>query len=92
MKLTVEDQEILSEMNVPEADFKQIENAADKTVITLGNEDTTGKSISMRTASELLGRKAFLSGLNRSAFHFSAVREIGDGRLVYFDSSKYFKD
>lgn len=89
MKLTVEDKKNLIEMGYTERDFKQIELAASKTTYT----DDSDKRVSRAKAIELLGRKAFLSGLGRSAFHWSAVRETEDGKTsIYFDSSKLFKD
>ena len=49
--------------------------------------------ISAEKASKLLGREAYLSGLSRSAFHWSASRDIGDsGNTVSFDSSSLFQE
>lgn len=38
------------------------------------------------------GTETYLSGIVRSAFHWSVVRETEDGRRVYFDSSNLFKN
>ena len=67
--------------------LKQIEKAAGLTVYTL-----EGRRISGKQAVSILGRKAFLSGISRSAFHWHAVRETEDGRMVFFDSSRLFKE
>lgn len=92
MKLSEKDKTILASLGCPEEDFDQIKYAADQTSFTLGDQDGNMKRISIKTANQLLTREVFLSGLNRSAFHFSAVREAVDGQLIYFDSSAYFKD
>ena len=52
----------------------------------------TIRRISRKEAIELLGRETWLSGLDRSAFHWSAMRQTKDDKgYVYFDSSKLFK-
>ena len=93
MKLTVEDKKILREFGHKEnKELKQIERAISKTtftVFTRGKCDE--KEISLIDALELLDRKEFLSGIGRSAFHWSSVRDTKDGRCVYFDSSRFFK-
>ena len=90
MKLSFEDKIMLQEMSVPEKDFAQIEAAAQKTkyYILPGKE-----RISRSKAIQILGRKNYLSGLARSAFHWDAIRYADDGSAtkVLFDSSNYFK-
>lgn len=86
MKLSNEDKIYLKNLGYLEKDMGQIERAIRKTVYTLDQ-----KKISSKYAIETLGRKEFLSGIGRSAFHWSAVRQTEDGRSVYFDSSKLFK-
>lgn len=90
MKLTREDKTILKEIGVPDSDFSQIERAASKTNFEHYPKIGVGWKISMDKAIELLGRKSFLSGLARSAFHWSAMRETENGDTIYFDSSKFF--
>ena len=54
----------------------------------------TERVISRSEAISLLGEDVFLSGIIRSAFHWSAVREIANSKYkqyVRFDSSKMFK-
>lgn len=40
-------------------------------------------------AYDMLGESDFMSGLSRSAFHFSSVRECNEG-AIFFDSSALF--
>lgn len=91
MKLTVEDKKLLAQWGHPEKDFHQIEEAMQKskTKYKLGSTP-----ISCEKAIDLLGRERYLSGIARSAFHFSAAREVPNsmsGEIVYFDSSRLFK-
>ena len=88
MKFTVADKKILAELNVPEDDFDQIQDATKKRFTTY---EIDGRRISIEKAIELLGMKNYLSGIARSAFHMTAVRLVGDGRTVLFDSHNLFK-
>ena len=111
MRLTSEDKEYLKANGCPESDFPQIERAMQKSktkykAVYLN----TGKSevISREKAIELLGRDVWLSGLSRSAFHWTASRDNMRGYFkpgtahyvvtqestcnVFFDSSNLFKD
>ena len=89
MKLTADDKKMLQEWGHPERDFQQIEKAfqKSKTKYKLGS-----MPISREEAISLLGQKQYLSGITRSAFHYTAVGETPDGRFVYFDSSNLFRD
>lgn len=86
MKLTKEDKELLIKWGYNSKDFKQIEEATNKTEYELDDN-----RISLTEALEILGRETYLSGISRSAFHWSACRENEKGQRVYFDSSKLFK-
>ena len=86
-RLTEEDRAILARFGHPETDFQQIEKAANKTLFVLDNE----RAVNAWEALEILGRENFLSGLGRSAFHWTSSREAADGRTVSFDSSNLFK-
>lgn len=92
MKLTAEDKELILEWGFSEDDFRQIEEATKlrntKYELLGGN----GGSINRGEAISILGRDEYLSGICRSAFHWTAVREDNDGHQVYFDSSDMFKD
>ena len=89
MKLTADDKKMLLEWGHPESDFQQIEKAfqKSKTKYMLGS-----MPISREEAISLLGQKQYLSGIARSAFHYTAVGETPDGQIVYFDSSNLFRD
>lgn len=65
--------------------LKQIEKAAGQTVYTLGGRRISGKQAD-------LGKESFSVWNQQSAFHWSAVRETEDGRMVFFDSSRLFKE
>ena len=93
MKLTKADKEYLKSIGYDNRDFEQIEKASGKTIYTLCNEYTGDEiTITIDKAIELLGRKVYLSGISRSAFHWGCVRETETkGINVYFDSSKFFR-
>jgi hypothetical protein len=86
MKLTKDDKNMLREWGYVENDFPQIEKATRKTVYTTAGD----VKISLQKAIELLGRKKYLSGIARSSFHMSAIREYENGKYIYFDSSDLF--
>lgn len=88
MKLTKADKELLTKWGHEESDFPQIERAFDKRVTTY---QMGGKPIARDEAIEALGREDYLSGISRSAFHYSATREARNGCLVLFDSSNLLK-
>jgi hypothetical protein len=95
-KLSEEDKADLLNMHVPSSDFTQIQEVASvkyTSYLLYDNNEARGKRISRDEAIRLLGRKVWLSGLARSAFHFSAVRTIeGSEAFVYFNSRRYFAD
>lgn len=85
MKLNEEDKALLKEWGHTEKDFRQIEEAIRRSTYKLGSQ-----KISQGKALTLLGRRSFLSGISRSAFHWSAAREVAPGEIVYFNSSRLF--
>ena len=89
MKLNQSDREILLHMGVPPEDFDQIERAATggKTIYS-----SQGKRIGQKEAIRILGRKEYLSGISRSAFHYTCVRHTPDGTPVFFDSKNLFSE
>ena len=95
MKFTEEHKQILRNFGHPEEDMWQLEEATKNgnTTYTLCSADNSVKEkrISAKKCIELLGLKGFLSGISRSAFHWSASREVDDVLSIYFDSSKLFK-
>lgn len=55
-------------------------------------ETSRGKKVSASTARRMLGTPAFLSGLSRSAFHTTSLRDCANGKgNVYIDSREYFR-
>lgn len=85
--LQTADKEYLLSIGYLEEDLSQIEEAIRKTTY----ETEEGIKISHKKARQILGTERFLSGIGRSAFHFTSVRDSEDGTKIYFDSSKLFK-
>lgn len=93
MKLTNNDKAYLLSINESEQYFPQIEEAMEVTKYELTDADgkETIRRITRKEAIDLLGREAWLKGLDRSAFHWTAMRQTSDGKnYVLFDSSKLF--
>lgn len=104
MDLSLEEKEILSELGYPEADIPQIEAAMRKDMtaysvrpLETGPHQETAEAgpcrrVSREEAIALLGKRRYLAGLGRSAFHWSAAQHTEDGKAeVYFDSGRLFK-
>lgn len=92
MKLTPDDKQLLSQWGNLDNDIEQICEAIRRTTYTAYATDSKkGRRVSANTAVKILGRKEFLSGISRSAFHFDAIRENVDGIKVSFDSRKLFQ-
>ena len=91
MKLTEDDKNLLKNWGYIERDFAQINEAIGQTVYTVYDpESSKSRRISAKTALEILGRKDFLSGISRSAFHFTSLRENEKHIQVFFNSRKLF--
>ncbi len=92
MKLTDNDKKILMDWGYFEEDLSQIEKATRRTIYTISRSGEKEGKIPCLKAVELLGRETFLSGIARSAFHASSVRNIENTNdKIYFDSSSLFK-
>lgn len=94
MKLTNKDKAYLLSIGESEQYFPQIEEATKVTKYELTDTDgkETIRNISRKEAIELLGRETWLNGLDRSAFHWTAMRQTLDGKnYVMFDSAKLFR-
>lgn len=95
MKLTNQDKAILKNgaaYPMDDNDLIQIERVLQKRYTKYRHND---HPISREQAIDLLGREKFLSGIRRSAFHFTAARPVSDNPadgVVYFDSSAFFKE
>lgn len=92
MKLTPEDIKHLLNIGYLKSDIPQIEEAIHISTYTLiDSDDNDLGRLSVEEAIEVLGRKSFIFGIARSAFHWSACRKTDDGKYVYFNSSALFK-
>ncbi len=49
------------------------------------------KKITTKEAIKIVGEEAFLSGICRSAFHYTSCREDANGTVVYFNSRILFR-
>lgn len=93
MELTKQDVSyIINELRYDRKDIPQIKAALKKTKFTQCTPRDNGVIISAESARKILGDRPFLSGISRSAFHWSAVRQKDDGTIVYFNSSSLFKN
>lgn len=86
--LSSEQKKLILSFGYPKEDLNQIEKALKYTDFQQLPDD---ENITIEKAVEILGEKTFLSGMCRSAFHWSAVRESEKGEKVYFNSSRLFK-
>ncbi len=87
MKLTTDDKKVLKKWGFKDEDFLQIERATRKTTYTMN-----GSRIPLKTVLEIMDRETYLSGISRSAFHWSSSREARDGQTVDFNSRKLFEE
>ena len=86
-----ENAKILQELGEKSMDnIYQILAAVNETVFSV-DIDGKEKRITKDEAKKILGNRQFLSGMQRSAFHRTAVRVSGSGLVVYFDSNSFFK-
>lgn len=87
MELTKKDKEQLLKWGYLEEDFAQIERAINNGNIESYSKRNGWKQIPPETAVRMIGRKEFLSGVSRAAFHASAQRE--DAKNRYRVSFEY---
>lgn len=87
MKITKEEKMYLERCGYGRKDFAQIQEATrrDKTTYEMD-----GAPVTRDEAVTRLGRLDYLSGIARSAFHFTAMRITEDGKVILFDSSRLF--
>ena len=74
MELTKKDKEQLLKWGYLEEDFAQIERAINNGNIESYSKKNGWRKISPETALRMIGRREFLSGVSRAAFHASAER------------------
>lgn len=96
MKLEKKDIDLLKEWGYPEEEIPQIQEAIEVSEYDLHEAKEPYRTVKTLTAAEAykkLGREQFLSGISRSAFHWSASRECLRTKKynVGFDSSALFK-
>lgn len=89
MKLTETERIFLKKRGYSDKDFSQIEMAIDISEYHLYNNQEKSVSITSEKAIKLLGKEEFLSGIARSAFHWSAVR-VNNNIKILFDSKRLF--
>lgn len=96
MKLEERDINTLIEIGYEEKDISQIQKAIEVSTYNLHEAKppyTEVKNLTASQAYKIVGRLEFLSGIARSAFHWSASRECLRRKeyLVGFDSTALFK-
>lgn len=92
-KLSEEDKKILLDLGHLEKDLDQIEKALSKTIYKITDLKTgVTKNVKAEEARDVLGNEIFLSGISRSAFHYTSSRETKDDLMVLFDSHPLFKE
>lgn len=84
MKLSKDDRRLLKKWGYKDSEIDFIEVASSCTIYS-----SRKKNICDMDALNILGREEFLSGLSRSAFHYSATRRSETGIEVSFDNT-YF--
>lgn len=91
MKLTTSDIELLKSWGYSQKDMSQIQEAILRSSYELYEKKTDKTQfVSATKAISILGRERFLSGIGRSAFHWSSSRETKT-HVVSFDSRILFK-
>lgn len=88
--LTDSDLKFLKSIGHLEEDFNQLEDAANECKYELWKKDYPSKERSRKQIIKILGRKKWLTGLSRAAFHATAVREKGNIQ-VYFNLNEWWK-
>lgn len=104
LKLSESDIDYLKEIGYEDKDIPQIEEALNVTIYTVvdADKDENGSTIipdkeddveiTAEEARQILGDNTFLSGLSRSAFHWTSGRWNSDeSKYVSFNSSKLFE-
>lgn len=86
MKLTEQGKQILRESGHSENDMRQLCEAARRCKY----ENGKGEKLTAEKVIALIGRKNWLSGISRAAFHWTSARE-DNGNYVSFDCSAMFK-
>lgn len=88
MKLSESDKSYFKKCGYLDQDIPQIEKAIE----VMQYEDENDKKVSRKYVLDNMDRETWLSGIGRAAFHWSAARETKDGKTIFFDARKLFKD
>lgn len=86
MKLTEQDKQILRDCGHPESDMRQLCEAARRCKY----ENDKDEKLTAEKVIALIGRKNWLYGISRAAFHWTSARK-DNGNYVSFDCSAMFK-
>lgn len=86
MKLTEKEKTILKKWGHDESEIDQIQRAIDLTTY-----ERDGVDITEEKAKWLLGTTEWLSGISRSAFHWTSSRNDRYGKSIYINSSELFR-
>lgn len=92
MKLNKKQTEIILDFGYLPEDIPQIEKVIEKTVYSVSDYGAAKQKITRDKAIELLGIRNFLAGISRSAFHWTSSQEYKENCVIYFDSSRLFKN
>ena len=84
MKLTEQDKIILRDFGHPESDMRQLCEAARRCKYT----DESRNRLSVDKVIEMIGRRAWLAGLSRAAYHATASQGEYGKNYVSFDCWK----
>lgn len=91
MALTKEDKDTLLKWGYPDTDFPQIERAIKVATYTVWDENKpVKKQLTKQQAIRVLGRREWLSGIGRAAFHWNSCRQAKQGTLIHIDCRKLF--
>jgi hypothetical protein len=89
-RLSKKQKEYFLSIGHPVKDLLQLNRAINISTFKLEVKGENKGFITKDKAIEMLGEETFLSGISRSAFHYTSVRE-NNFVSIYFDSSKLFK-
>ncbi len=90
MRWRKEDLEKLKRDGFDEKDIKQIRYSGKFLKLTTKLDNGKEVRLTQNKAIEILGKDTFISGMERSAFHFTSSRS-NNGVTIFFDCSNMFR-
>lgn len=87
MKITEQDKQVLRDFGHPESDMRQLCEAARRCKY---ENDKSHKALKAEQVIEMIGRRAWLAGISRAAYHFTSAQS-ENGHYISFDCSAMFK-